>query len=338
MSSGDLPVERISFDYKAPSFSRVGMEAGTSGEPGRFATSNGTYTSWYDSQTHTYDISSAMNLSREYDYQLMVRNVISDRNFTILEHNTTGGQDRYLIEVVTDPWSDRYTPYISSRVRAWIEPSTGLAWEIATYYDWTVAGEPTFPPGMILPTMTPPQKDMVQSTNITRSEVPDRVVRYESIEVNSGIPDSYFEFVPPAGSGTRCVPKYTGYAEPPRMDPSVPINEPLPGGLRYSFNESDSGRAVTLQTGEVLEITLPTIPGLTFRWMMPTEGYGLELLNAGPIYEMPEGNDFLGGKGYYRWRFRAVEQGTTTFDGIFALSGCDIQDARRFNLTVKVMA
>jgi len=45
-----------------------------------------------------------------------------------------------LKRVVTDPWSDRYTSSIRSRVRAVIGPSTGLAWEIATYYDIGMAG------------------------------------------------------------------------------------------------------------------------------------------------------------------------------------------------------
>jgi len=40
--------------------------------------------------------------------------------------------------------------------------------------------------------------------------------------------------------------------------------------------------------------------------------------------------------GIYRMRFRAVGEGTTYFDGIFALDGCDIRNARRFNLTVCV--
>jgi predicted secreted protein len=72
---------------------------------------------------------------------------------------------------------------------------------------------------------------------------------------------------------------------------------------------------------------------------MPSEGSGLELLNAGPFYEMPENDGnyyFMGGRGYYRWRFKAVDPGTETIDGIFSLGGCDIQYAKRFNLTVEV--
>jgi hypothetical protein len=50
------------------------------------------------------------------------------------------------------------------------------------------------------------------------------------------------------GSGPRCVQKYVNYIEPPRADPSVPIDQLLPGGVRYSVNESDSGRTNTLNT------------------------------------------------------------------------------------------
>ncbi len=344
MATGTPNVERIRFEHKSPSFARVEMEPSSAGDRGSSATTNGISTSWYDSGTRTYDLSSGMNLSREYDYQRMVRQVVADRNFTILERNTTGGDIRYLIEVVTLPYSDRYTPYISSRIRASVDPSTGLAWKVTSYYDITTAPGPTLPPGMTLPTPTPPLPGSVVPGDINPTEVPNLEVVYESIAVNTGLPDSYFDFVPPYGSGPRCVPKYAQYVEPPRMDPSVPIGEAYPGGVRYSLNETDSGRIVTLENGEILEITLRIIPSLAYRWMMPAEGSGLELLNAGAFSEIPDDLDFNSSEavmyfkshGYYRWRFKAVEPGTTVFDGIFSLDGCDIQGAKRFNLTVQV--
>jgi predicted secreted protein/outer membrane lipoprotein-sorting protein len=318
---------RIRFDYKAPSFARMERVDPGSPGPGTFATTNGSSTAWYNADTNTYDLTSGVNLSREFDYQMMVRSIVADRNFSVIERNTSRGTTRYLIEVATEPYSDIYTSSISSRIRAWIEPSTGLAWNIMTYYDCSGTG---------VPIPTPPQVDAVPPGRCVPSDVPNREIRYESIQVNTGIPDSYFEFVPPEGSGPRCVPKYVNYVEPPRTDTSVPIDQPLPGGVRYALNESDSGRTVTVRNGEVIEITLGEIPGLAYRWIMPTGGSGLELMNAGPIYEMPANADFLGGKGYYRWRFRAVSPGTETFDGIFALGGCDIQGAKRFSLTVEV--
>jgi predicted secreted protein len=319
---------RIRFDYKSPSFARMEVMGSGLRAPGSFATTNGTSMAYYDAETRTYDTSSGLDLRREYDYQEMVRRIVADRNFTILDRDTTGREARYLIEVATVPWSTTYTTYVTSRIRAWIEPSTGLAWNITTYYDCNAAG---------VPTPTPPPAGPVMPESCSRSEVPNREVRYELIEVNTGIPDSYFDFVPPEGSGPRCVPKYVNYVEPLLADASVPIRQPLPGGVRYSLNESDSGRTVALLTGEVLEITLRTIPGLAYRWIMPAEGSGLELMNAGPIYEMPVGGDFYQGRGYYRWRFLAVSPGTERFDGIFALDGCDIENAKRFNLTVQVI-
>jgi predicted secreted protein/outer membrane lipoprotein-sorting protein len=322
--------ERIRYDYKAPSFARMEQTRSSSRVPGSFATTNGTGTAWYNAETRTYDLSSGMKLPQEYDYQAIVRRIIADRNFMITGRDTSHGPARYQIEVVTEPWSDKYTPYISSRIRAWVEPSTGLAWNVMTYYGCGSAPVPTTPPGFGAPNVCGVQ------------ERPNNEIRYESIAVNTGIPDSFFDFIPPEGSGPRCVPKFVNYVEPPRTDALVPIDQPLPGGVRFSLHESDSGRIISLKNGDIVEITLSTIPGLAYRWIMPAEGSGLTLLNAGPFYEMPEKTDdyysgFMGGRGYYRWRYLAEGPGTETIDGIFSISGCDIQGARRFNLTVNVV-
>lgn len=61
-------------------------------------------------------------------------------------------------------------------------------------------------------------------------ERPNKEIQYESITVNTGILDSYFNFISPEGSGPRCVPKYVNYVEPARTDTLVPIDQPLPGG------------------------------------------------------------------------------------------------------------
>jgi outer membrane lipoprotein-sorting protein/predicted secreted protein len=334
LASMNPTVSRIRFDYKAPSFSRMEVVNPGSDTPGTFATSNGSTTAWYNEETRTYDISSGTEVLEEYDYQAMVWKIVGDRNFTILWTDIAHTPPRYLIEVETAPWSTRYTPYLTSRIRALVEPSTGLTWNVTTYYDCDHPG---------VPTPTPPPISEVPAGFCQPSDIPNREVRYDLLSVNTGIPDSYFDFVPPEGSGPRCVPRYVHWVEPRGTDTSVPIDQPLPGGVRYSLNESDSGRTITLRTGEVLDITLPTITGLAFRWIMPTEGTGLELMNAGSIYEPPQPSDdyvfnLLGGKSYTRWRYRAVSPGTETFDGIRALDGCDIQGAPRFTLTVQVTA
>jgi predicted secreted protein len=321
--------ERIRYDYKKPFFARMEQTYSSSRVPGSFATTNGTGIAWYDAETRTYDLSSGMKLTREYDFQDIVRRIIADRNFAIVRRDTSHGPARYQIEVVTEPYSDKYTPYISSRIRAWVEPSTGLVWNVMTYYGCGSSPIPTTPPGFGTEKVC---GDL---------ERPNKEIQYESIAVNTGIPDSYFDFIPPEGSSPRCVPKYVNYVEPPRTDTSVPIDQPLPGGVRFSLNESDSGRTISLKNGDTIEITLSTIPGLAYRWIMPAEGSGLTLLNAGPFYEMPEKTDdnyanFMSGRGYYRWRYLAEGPSTETIDGIFSVSGCEIQEAKRFNLTVNV--
>jgi predicted secreted protein len=197
-----------------------------------------------------------------------------------------------------------------------------------TYYGCGPSLVPTTVPGFGTPDVCGDQ------------EQPDNEIQYESIAVNTGIPDSYFDFIPPEDSAPRCVPKYVNYVEPPRAEPSVPIDQPLSAGVRFSLNESDSGRTISLKTGDIIEITLAISPGLAYRWIMPAEGSGMTLLNAGPFYKMPEGSnnsyfDFLS-NGYYRWRYLATSPGTETIDGIFSLHGCDIQGAKRFSLTVIV--
>lgn len=335
---GENPVtKRIRYDYKSPDMARMELLESDSRTPGTFATANGTVNAWYNADTGTYDHSSRTDLRRNYDYQCMVRRIVADRNFTIIGRDFNGPKPRYLIEVVTPPWSDRYTPYISSRVRAWVEPSTGLAWTITTYCDF--AGGPTLPPGGIrMPTPTPPPEG---SGDLGPTEVPNTEVVYESIEVNCGLSDSHFDFIPPEGSGPRCIPKYVNYVEPPRTDTSVPITRPLPGGVRYSLNESDSGKTIVLTRGDIIQIDLRVIPSLAYRWIIPTTGSGLELMNAGTFSEVPEDMEMYPGAfksipTWYRMRFRAIDEGTTYFDGIFALDGCDIQNAKRFNLTVHV--
>ncbi len=325
-------ITRFRYDYKTPSFARMEVMESNIMTPGTFATTNGTSTTYYDADMRTYDTSSRLNPMWEYNYQAMVQKIVADRNFTILGNDSQEKNIRYLIEVATDPWSTTYTPYVSSRIRAWIEPSTGLAWNISTYYDCEGGSVPT-------PT-TPPYGPFTQKS-CSRSDLPNKVIEYQSIDVNTGIPDSHFNFVPPEGSGPRCVPKYVNYVEPPLTDTTVPLDKPLPEGIRHSLNESDSGRMVSLHTGEVIEINLDISPGLDIQWIMPTEGASLELMNAGPIiYHLPETGEYTPPlyrlRGYYRWRFRAIHPGIETFDGIFSSSGCDIGNAKRFNLTVQV--
>lgn len=298
-SGGDGFSERILYHADYPASFRMQYLDSPKHSSGTFLSSNGTLTGYYDATTGKYDTSSGTMGLPEYDYQSIARQIVKDGSFTITGKETIAGHDCYVIETTADPWSDAYVHYVWSRIRASVDPETGLVWNISTYYP----------------------KDTV---NI--------VTRYDTIEVNPKIPAHYFDFVPPAPVRPRCDPKYSGYTSPVPIDTSIPIGEPMPG-IKYSLHESDAGRTITLQKGDTMEITLRWIPGLAFRWLMPVTGSGLELVNAGPF---SDGGDFWNVTGYYRQRYRAISPGTSVFDGVFNLDGCDTENVPKFNLTVVV--
>jgi len=84
---------------------------------------------------------------------------------------------------------------------AWTEPSSGLEWEVATYYDDSAAAAQTLASG-VLPTSTPLQIERVPPvpsrppSSIPLSEKLNHVIQYESVAVNTGIPDTRFSFSP----------------------------------------------------------------------------------------------------------------------------------------------
>jgi predicted secreted protein len=149
------------------------------------------------------------------------------------------------------------------------------------------------------------------------------------------------ETTPGTPQKSYCSPYYTRYVEPVPVDYSTPLTEPLPG-IRYSLNQSDSGKTITLKKGETFEITLEAIPGLPYRWFMPVKGTGLELMNYGTFseYRDPADQDYTSTifpPGQYRQRYRAVSTGTSELDGIFAMiSPCDAGYTALFNLTVNI--
>jgi predicted secreted protein len=103
-------------------------------------------------------------------------------------------------------------------------------------------------------------------------------------------------------------------------------------GIRYSLNESDSGKTIVIGKGDVFETNLVWAPGLGFHWVVPVSGCGLELLNDG-YYDT--GTDFWNTSGHYRARYRAVSPGTSIIDGKFILIHEEEGDLG-FNLTVIV--
>lgn len=111
------------------------------------------------------------------------------------------------------------------------------------------------------------------------------------------------------------------------------IRDPIPG-IRYSLNESESGRTIVLGTGEIVEINLRWVPGVAWNWIIPVSGCGLELVQSG-VYS--DGGDFWNVTGHYRVRYRAVSPGTSLIDGTFGgTPGGMAKGMPKFNLTVIV--
>jgi len=121
---------------------------------------------------------------------------------------------------------------------------------------------------------------------------------------------------------------------PEPVDTSVPVRDPMPG-IRYSINESESGRTIVLEQGEIVEINLRWAPGVAWNWGMLLTGCSLEMLNDG-YYDT--GTDFWNTSGHYRARYRAVRPGSSYIYGEFGLPphGTATESTPRFDLTVNV--
>jgi hypothetical protein len=121
---------------------------------------------------------------------------------------------------------------------------------------------------------------------------------------------------------------------PEPVDTSVAVRDPM-HGIRYSFNESETGRTVVLEKGEIVEMTLRWAPSVAWEWYMPVSGCSIELLNDG-YYS--GGGDYWNQSGHYRARYRATGPGTSFIDGVFGVApgGTPHEWNPRFNLTVIV--
>ena len=122
------------------------------------------------------------------------------------------------------------------------------------------------------------------------------------------------------------------YHVPEPVDTSVPVRDPMPG-IHYSLNESDSGRTVVLEPGDIVEINLRWAPGVAWLWDVSVSGCSIELLNDG-YYDT--GTDFWNTSGHYRARYRVTGHGRSFIDGIFGIAPGGTASAwnPRFNLTV----
>ena len=204
-------------------------------------------------------------------------------------------------------------------------------WNISAYYPAILVAvvllvliggcitDPVSPPATVTPAETPtlPPGHPPLST-ITATQYPIQIPAASSPQ-----------FTPDPITGCLMNPLV-----PKPVDTSVPVRDPMPG-IRYSINESESGRTVVLEKGEIVEITLRWAPGVAWTWDVPVYGCSLELVNDG-YYSM--GGDFWNQSGHYRARYRAISPGRSFIDGIFGVApgGTATTANPRFNLTVIV--
>lgn len=160
----------VLYDWKSPSLYRMEYINSTNPVTGSLFIMNRTTAVEYNPVEKNYQIEPDMKYLSQHDYQAMVRQIVWDGQYTIIGQDTQDGRTLYGIEVVTEPGSTKYTTYVSSKVQAWIDPESGLAWNITTYYP---------------------------------ADTVNNRIRYSRIDVNTGIPDDHFIFIPPEGSAAR---------------------------------------------------------------------------------------------------------------------------------------
>jgi outer membrane lipoprotein-sorting protein len=176
---------RVSYDWKEPGYFRMEYLESERPAAGTLYVMNRTTGIAYNSQEKKFEIKPDMRYLREHDYQNMVLRIVQSKDYTVIGKMQENGRTLYGIEIVTEPWSTAYTTYVSSKVVAWIDPATGLAWNISTYYP---------------------------------SDTLNRNIRYDRISTNTGIPDSHFIFNPPQESAIQCG-SASGISSPDQYDP-----------------------------------------------------------------------------------------------------------------------
>jgi len=152
--------------------------------PGTTILMNKTTAVWYDAKENTYNIQPEIRYLPQHDYQTIIQKAVRGEEFTIIGTQLADDHTLYGIEILTEPWSDKYTDYISSKIQAWIDPKSGLVWNITTYYP---------------------------------SDTVNDVIWYDHIEVNTGILENRFTFSPPYGSKLQGRIKRPGIITPEKI-------------------------------------------------------------------------------------------------------------------------
>ncbi|MFA6331402.1 MAG: hypothetical protein WCX22_00480 [Methanoregula sp.] len=161
----------IRFDWKSPALYRMEYINSTNPVTGSLFIMNRTTAVEYSPGEKTYHIEPDMQYLPQHDYQKMVRQIVQDGQFSVIGRDTLDGRTLYQIEGLPNNWQPKDMPYLISKVRAWIDPESGLAWNITTYYP---------------------------------AETVNNQIDYSRIDVNTGIADDHFAFVPPQGSSVQC--------------------------------------------------------------------------------------------------------------------------------------
>ncbi|WP_426140440.1 protease inhibitor I42 family protein [Pseudomonas sp. DWP3-1-2] len=74
--------------------------------------------------------------------------------------------------------------------------------------------------------------------------------------------------------------------------------------------EEQSECPLTLKTGQMLMLTLPSTPTTGYRWHIQNPAQGI-LRSMGPeVYTNPEDNNMVGSAGQSVWRYKAAATGT----------------------------
>jgi len=161
----------VRFDWKAPALYRMEYVNSTNPGTGSLFIMNRTTAVEYSPGEKTYHIEPDMQYLSLHDYQKMVKQIVRDGQYSVIGRDTLDGHTLYQIEGLPDNWQPKDMPYLISKVRAWIDPESGVAWDITTYYP---------------------------------ADTVNNQIDYSRIDVNTGIADDHFAFVPPQGSSVRC--------------------------------------------------------------------------------------------------------------------------------------
>ena len=163
----------VRFDYKKPGLYRMEYVISENPVSGTIEVMNRTMAVAYNPSEKTYRIEPDMQDLPLHDYQKIVQQIVRDGHFSVTGRSTLDGHAIYQIDGLPDNWQPKDMPYLMSGIRAWIDPASGLAKNITTYY----------------PTGTA-----------------NNQITYSRLDVNTGIPDDYFAFIPP-----DCVVVECGY-------------------------------------------------------------------------------------------------------------------------------